>query len=323
MNLTNLLPGGASVNLVVEIAVGLANVVAVAILIRAFSPKEAVNARAQAHAKRRRELRGNLLATTRRSPAQRRPVTAMRGLLERLKLTRGEEVRKASETLAKAGWRTPDALTIFLAARLCGPPIMGIVGFLVTPLLAKHPSTLVLCAGALAGALAGAYGPTLAAGNAAKKRQQAIQKQLPDCLDLFVICAEAGLGMEATFSRVAREIAPNGPELADELGLTTIELGFLPNRQDALGNLAKRVDTPSIRSLVNTLGQSERYGTPLAQSMRVLADEFRNDRLMAAEAKAARLPATLTIPMMVFILPPLFIVLIGPAVVQIFAALHH
>jgi len=323
MNLANLLPTGVSVNLIVEIVVGLANIVAVAILVRAFSPKEAVNARAQAHAKRRRELRGNLLAERRRPMPQRRPVTAMRGLLERLKLTRGEEVRKASETLAKAGWRTPDALTIFLGFRLCGPPIMGIAGFLVTPLLAHHPSTLVLCAGALVGAIAGAYGPTLVAGNAAKKRQQAIQKQLPDCLDLFVICAEAGLGMEATFSRVAREIAPNGPELADELGLTTIELGFLPNRQDALGNLAKRVDTASMRSLVNTLGQSERYGTPLAQSMRVLADEFRNDRLMAAEAKAARLPATLTIPMMVFILPPLFIVLIGPAVVQIFAALHH
>jgi tight adherence protein C len=306
----------------VEILVGLANVVAVAMLIRAFSPKEAVNARAQAHAKRRRELRGNLLAQARRPAREGRPVTAMRGLLERLKLNRGEEVRKASETLAKAGWRTPDALTIFLGFRLCGPPLLGVLGFLLTPLLTHQPSTLILCAGALVGALGGAYGPNIMVSNAAKKRQQAIQKQLPDCLDLFVICAEAGLGLEATFARVAREIAPNGPELADELGLTTIELGFLPNRQDALANLSKRVDLASVRSLVNTLGQSERYGTPLAQSMRVLADEFRNDRLMRAETKAARLPATLTIPMMVFILPPLFIVLIGPAVVQIVAALH-
>jgi tight adherence protein C len=306
----------------VEVLVGLANVIAVAILIRAFSPKEAVNARAHAHAKRRRELRGDLLAQARRPARERRPVTAMRGLLERLKLNRGEEVRKAGETLAKAGWRTPDSLTIFLGVRLCGPPLLGVLGFLVTPLLVHNPTTLIRCAGALVGALAGAYGPNIAVNNAAKKRQQAIQKQLPDCLDLFVICAEAGLGLEATFARVAREIGPNGPELADELGLTTIELGFLPNRQDALANLSKRVDLASIRSLVNTLGQSERYGTPLAQSMRVLADEFRNDRLMRAETKAARLPATLTIPMMVFILPPLFIVLIGPAVVQIVAALH-
>jgi tight adherence protein C len=322
MNLAGVLLQGVSANLVAEGLVGLANVVAVAILVRAFSPKEAVNARAQAHAKRRRELRGNLLAQTRRPTQQRRPVTAMRGLLERLKLTRGEEVRKASETLAKAGWRTPDSLTIFLGFRLCGPPVLAVLGFLLTPMLAHQPSTLILCVGALIGALAGAYGPNIVVSNAAKKRQQAIQKQLPDCLDLFVICAEAGLGLEATFARVAREIAPNGPELADELGLTTIELGFLPNRQDALANLAKRVDLASIRSLVNTLGQSERYGTPLAQSMRVLADEFRHDRLMRAETKAARLPATLTIPMMVFILPPLFIVLIGPAVVQIVAALH-
>jgi tight adherence protein C len=322
MNPASLLPAGVSPDLLVEILVGLANVVAVAILFRAFSPKEAVNARAQAHAKRRRELRGDLLTQTRRSTQQRRPVTAMRGLLERLKLTRGEEVRKASETLAKAGWRTPDSLTIFLGVRLCGPPILGVFGFFFTPLLVHQPSTLILCLGALVGAFAGAYAPNLVVNNAAKKRQTAIQKQLPDCLDLFVICAEAGLGLEATFARVAREIAPNGAELADELGLTTIELGFLPNRQDALANLAKRVDLPSVRSLVNTLGQSERYGTPLAQSMRVLADEFRNERLMRAETKAARLPATLTIPMMVFILPPLFVVLIGPAAVQIVAALQ-
>jgi len=323
MNPASLLRGGASVDLLVEIVVGVATIVAVAILFRAFSPKEAVNARAQAHAKRRRELRANLLSKTRKTTAAPRSVTVMRGLLERLNLTRGAEVRKATETLAKAGWRTADALTIFLGLRLCGPPVLGILGFLFTPLLIHNPSTLIRSAGALVGAFIGAFGPTLAASNATKKRQQAIQKQLPDCLDLFVICAEAGLGLEATFSRVAREIAPNGPELADELGLTTIELGFLPNRADALGNFAKRADMASVRSLVNTLGQSERYGTPLADSMRVLADEFRNTRLMQAEAKAARLPATLTIPMMVFILPPLFVVLIGPAIVQIVAAFQH
>lgn len=323
MNPANLLRGGASVDLLVEIVVGFATIMAVAILVRAFSPKEAVNARAQAHAKRRRELRADLLSKARKPTGQPRSVTAMRGLLERLNLTRGAEVRKASEALANAGWRTADALTIFLGVRLCGPPVLGILGYLMTPLLIHNASSLVQSMGALLGALIGAFGPTLAVSNASKKRQQAIQKQLPDCLDLFVICAEAGLGLEATFSRVAREIAPNGPELADELGLTTIELGFLPNRADALANLAKRAAIPSVRSLVNTLGQSERYGTPLADSMRVLADEFRNSRLMAAEAKAARLPATLTIPMMVFILPPLFVVLIGPAAVQIVAAFHH
>jgi tight adherence protein C len=324
MTLAALLPAGLSSTLIIEILAGLANLFALVILFRAFAPNEVVNARARAHAKRRRELRDNLLAQPRRSSRpSTKPVTAVRGLLERLKLTRGEEVRKATESLARAGWRTPDSLTIFLGFRLGAPAALGVLAFLLIPLLLHHASPLMRPLAALLGAGAGAYVPSIVVGNAAKKRQQLIQKQLPDALDLFVICAEAGLGMDATFTRVARELAPNGPELADELGLTAIELGFLPNRRDALANLAKRTDMASIRSLVNTLGQSERYGTPLAQSMRVLADEFRNDRMMKAEEKAARLPATLTIPLIVFILPPLFIVLIGPAIIQVLATISN
>ena len=136
-----------------------------------------------------------------------------------------------------------------------------------------------------------------------------------------MICADAGLSLDAAMTRVAREIGADAPEIADELGLTAIELGFLPDRRDALAGLAKRVDTPSIRGLVNTLTQTEKYGTPLSQALRVLAGEFRNLRLMKAEEKAARLPATLTVPMIVFILPPLFVILIGPAIIQVLAAL--
>jgi tight adherence protein C len=146
-------------------------------------------------------------------------------------------------------------------------------------------------------------------------------RQLPDALDLFVICAESGLGLDAAFTRVARELGNSSHELADELGLTAIELGFLPNRRDALTNLAKRVDMPSMRSLVNTLAQTERYGTPLAQSLRALSADYRHERLMKAEQKAAKLPATLTVPMIIFILPPLFVVLIGPAIIQVIAVL--
>lgn len=322
MSLTHLLPDGVTPSLAIYLAAGLANLLALVILYRAFAPGEVVSARARAHARRRKELRTALLAQPRRSSRPQRPVTAVRALLERLKLTRGEEVRKAVDSLAQAGLRTPDALTIFLGLRLAAPPLMGIAAFIVAPLMAPHASAMLRGLAALAGAGAGAYAPTLYVGNAAKKRQQKIQKQLPDALDLFVICAEAGLGLDATFTRVAREIAPNGPELADEFGLTAIELGFLPNRRDALTNLAKRADMPSIRSLVNTLSQSERYGTPLAQSMRVLSEEFRGNRMMKAEEKAARLPATLTIPMIVFVLPPLFIILVGPAVIQVMATMH-
>jgi len=118
-------------------------------------------------------------------------------------------------------------------------------------------------------------------------------------------------------TRVSRELGKSFPDIADEIGLTALELGLLPERRQALENLNRRTDLPGIRGVVNTLLQTEKYGTPLAQSLRVLSAEFRNERMMRAEEKAARLPATMTVPMIIFILPPLFVVLIGPAVVRV------
>jgi tight adherence protein C len=132
----------------------------------------------------------------------------------------------------------------------------------------------------------------------------------------MVICTEAGLGLEAALYRVSDELGPNAPELADELHLTAIELGFLPDRRIALQNLTARTELPSIRGVVNALVQTEKYGTPLASSLRVLATEYRDERMLKAEEKAAKLPATLTVPMIVFILPTLFIVLLGPAILK-------
>jgi tight adherence protein C len=136
-------------------------------------------------------------------------------------------------------------------------------------------------------------------------------------LDLLVICAESGLSLDAGLERVAKEIGNASPDLAEELQLTSIELGFLPERRHALLNLNRRTNLAAIRGVVNTLVQTEKYGTPLSQSLRVLANEFRDQRLLRAEEKAARLPATLTVPMIVFILPVLFIVLIGPAIISV------
>jgi tight adherence protein C len=153
--------------------------------------------------------------------------------------------------------------------------------------------------------------------NLTGKRQLALARALPDSLDLLVICAESGLSLDAALDRVANEIGAASPALAEELSLTSIELGFLPDRRQALLNLNRRTNLPSIRGVVNTLLQTEKYGTPLSQSLRVLANEFRDQRLLKAEEKAARLPATLTVPMIVFILPVLFIVLIGPAVIKV------
>ncbi len=130
------------------------------------------------------------------------------------------------------------------------------------------------------------------------------------------IGAEAGLSLDATLSRVSQEMELACPELADELGLTGLELGFLPDRRKALQNLAMRIDLPVVRGVVNTLLQAEKYGTPLAQSLRIMSGESRNERIMKAEEKAARLPAMLTVPMIIFTMPPLFVVLIGRAVLN-------
>ena len=155
------------------------------------------------------------------------------------------------------------------------------------------------------------------------KRSSAIRKGLPDALDLLVICAEAGLTVDAAFQRVARELGRAYPELGDEFTLTAIELGFLSERRQAFENLAQRVKLDAVKGVVTTMVQTEKYGTPLASALRVLSGEFRNERMMRAEEKAARLPAIMTIPLILFILPTLFVVILGPAACSISDAFKH
>jgi tight adherence protein C len=161
-----------------------------------------------------------------------------------------------------------------------------------------------------------AYAPMLILRRVAAARQVRLRRALPDALDLMVICAEAGIALEATLQRVAREVASAAPAMGQELKITALELGVLPDRRRALENFALRTQVPSIRGVTSTLIQAERYGTPLAQSLRILAAEFRNDRMMLAEERAAKLPVKLTVPLILFILPALFIVLLGPAIVK-------
>jgi tight adherence protein C len=166
----------------------------------------------------------------------------------------------------------------------------------------------------VAGVLIGSYkAPDIWLKNKVTKRSHAIRKGLPDALDLLVICAEAGLTVDAAFNRVSKELGKAYPELGDEFGLTAIELGFLNERRNAFENLANRVDLEAVRGVVTTMIQTEKYGTPLASALRVLSAEFRHQRMMRAEEKAARLPAIMTVPLILFILPTLFVVILGPA----------
>jgi tight adherence protein C len=173
------------------------------------------------------------------------------------------------------------------------------------------------------GLVLGFYAPTIYLRNAAAKRAKQIQLALPDGLDLMVICAEAGLSLDATLIRVSRELSHGSPELAEELAITAAELTFLPERRMAFDNLNARTNSDGIRAVVNTLLQTAKFGTPLAHSLRVLANEMRTARMTRAEEKAARLPALLTVPMIVFILPTLFIVLLGPAALGVIDTFSH
>jgi tight adherence protein C len=296
---------------------GLAVLVTIVALGQALLPEDSMTARVRSHLRRRDHLRADRLMVRQRIANLRTaPIGSLRALLARLKLLSGEEARKGGELLATAGWRARDALTLLMGARLALPAILGLIAFAACMTQSDMPTMMRLTT-TFGSAFAGTYLPLLVLRRIIKRRQLHIRRQLPDALDLLVICAEAGLSLDAALTRVAADLGHAAPELADEIGLTAVELGFLPNRRQALQNLARRTNLPEIRGVVNTLIQTERYGTPLAQALRVLAAEFREERLLRAEEKAARLPATLTVPMIVFILPTLFVVLIGPAAVRV------
>jgi tight adherence protein C len=294
---------------------GVAMFVSLLSVARALTPAHDVSSRARSHARRREQLRASFLTSESR-PRQRR-MGPVRQLVQLLKLHRSEDARKAAELLSQAGWRSADATNVFLAVRLASPLILALLAYAAAPAFVEQPSGATRLFISVAGMLAGAHFPKVLLRNVIQRRQQKIFKALPDALDLLVICAEAGLSLDAAIRRVGVEIGEGAPELSDEFGLTAVELSFLPDRREALGNLARRLPMPQIQSMVNTLAQTEKYGTPIANALRVLSQDFRVARMMKAEQRAARLPATMTVPMMTFILPPLFVVLVGPAIVGV------
>ncbi|MDR6113505.1 MULTISPECIES: type II secretion system F family protein [unclassified Sphingomonas] len=243
----------------------------------------------------------------------------MHAILDSLKMLQDEQVRAVQTKLLQAGIRSKEMAVAVIFGRLALPIVLGGLialwvygtdGFATWSPFSRN----ILVAGTL---LLAYKAPDLALKNQITKRSQAIRKGLPDALDLLVICAEAGLTIDAAFMRVARELRRAYPELGDEFQLTSVELGFLTDRRQALENLAMRVDLDSVRGVVTTMIQTEKYGTPLASALRVLSAEFRNERMMRAEEKAARLPAIMTVPLILFILPTLFVVILGPAACSI------
>ncbi len=271
---------------------------------------------------RREQLKAGIVASTnKRKKLTNRNQAAdrVRSILSSFKMIQDDQLKKTQLRLMQAGIRTKDLAFFIIFARFVLPVVLGVLSVVLIYVVDLFPDWSPLRKYiSVAGTLVSSYkAPDLWLKNRVTKRAHAIRKGLPDALDLLVICAEAGLTVDAAFGRVAKELGKAYPQLGDEFGLTAIELGFLNERRQAFENLATRIDLEAIRGVVTTMIQTEKYGTPLASALRVLSAEFRNERMMRAEEKAARLPAIMTIPLILFILPTLFIVILGPAACRI------
>jgi tight adherence protein C len=285
-----------------------------------FLGGDTMSSRLKAVASRRQELSATQRAglqpkTSRLKPTGR--VSLMQEILKKLKLDELLEAKELRKRLLMAGYRTKNAPIKYTFACVATPLfLMGLASLYVTGILA-HLATAQK-AGIFVGAGAfGYYLPSILLSNTIKKRQLVMQLAFPDSLDLLVICVESGLSIEAAFVRVADEMAETSPIMSEEIGLTAAELAFLSERRQAYENFADRTGLSAVKSLCTTLGQAERYGTSIAVGLRVLSQENRESRLAAAEKKAASLPAKLTVPMIIFFLPVLFVVIAGPAAINI------
>jgi len=319
MTWSDLLPPGMSPIDAIAFLAGLAAFTAVLSVWNGLVVRDPMAGRAKSIMLRQKALRAGLTAPNQRRERKKTAdaMGVVQRIIEKLNLLRTKQADQVKDRLAQAGWRSKDGVVLFLFFKVCLPFVFaGLAILFLTGLHTAQAQPIVQMLIAMIAVVVGAYAPEVFVKNAIQKRQQALQEGLPDALDLLVICAEAGLSLDAALKRVAKETAHACPAIADEFSLTSVELGFLPDRKTALDNLNKRTQLPSIRGVVNTLAQTEKYGTPLAHSLRVLSAEFRKERMMKAEEKAAKLPATLTVPMILFILPPLFVVLLGPAVIK-------
>ena len=313
---------GVDVLFVATLLSGVAAFAVMVAIYAATTSRDPMTKRVKALNDRREQLKAGITASTKRRAklVQRNDATdRMRTMLSSMKVLQDSQVKAAQVKLAQAGIRSKDWAVAVIFGRMVLPIAFG--GFMLiwvygtdgfsewSPLkrYALVAMTFILSYKA----------PDIFLKNKIQKRSHAIRKGLPDALDLLVICAEAGLTVDAAFHRVARELGRAYPELGEEFTLTAIELGFLTERRAAFENLASRVNLEAVKGVTTTMIQTEKYGTPLASALRVLSAEFRNERMMRAEEKAARLPAIMTVPLICFILPVLFVVILGPAACSI------
>ncbi|HVZ14820.1 MAG TPA: type II secretion system F family protein [Bauldia sp.] len=297
-------------------------------LVQPFFERDQLAARIKAVALEREEIRARerarLANEAKRAKLRSEPKAYMRNFVDRFNLRKALADEKTEGKLRMAGYRGQAPLVVFLFVRATLPLVLfGLVLlylFVLTDI--GQPATIrILIAVAAAGL--GFYAPNLYISNVMSKRQTSIRRAWPDALDLLLICVESGMSAEAAFRKVSEEIGAQSIPLAEELTLTTAELSYLQERRQAYENLGARTGLEPVKSVMTSLIQAERYGTPLGHSLRVLAQENRDQRMTAAEKKAAALPPKLTVPMILFFLPVLMAVILGPAAIQIIHIQHH
>ncbi len=307
---------------VATILSGVATLAVMMAIYAATTVKDPMARRVRALNERREQLKAGIVASTNKRKKltnHNQAADRVRAILSKFRMLQDDQLKKTQQRLMQAGIRNKDLAFFIIFARFVLPVALGLTAVVLIYVLNHWPEWGGFRRYAtVAAILVGSYkAPDIWLKNKVTKRSHAIRKGLPDALDLLVICAEAGLTVDAAFGRVSRELGKAYPELGDEFGLTAIELGFLNERRQAFENLAGRVELEAVRGVVTTMIQTEKYGTPLASALRVLSAEFRNERMMRAEEKAARLPAIMTVPLILFILPTLFVVILGPAACSI------
>ena len=316
------LPLGLDTGGVGAIFAGLATLAALVALYAALGLRDPMKHRLGALIERREQLKeGRPAAQKKRTALVRhnRSTDSMHHFLGTLKVLQDSQLAVIHHKLAKAGIRKKELGVVVVFARLVLPIALGLgaawwVYWSGTEPDCSWAKRFFIFASAL---VLGYRAPDIYLDNLVDTRTKALRRGLPDALDLLVICTEAGLTIDTAFGRIARELEHASPELADEFSLTAIELSFLAERRQAFENLAYRIGLDSIKGVITTMIQTERYGTPLASALRILAADFRNERMMRAEELAARLPAIMTLPLVLFILPVLFVVIMGPAACSI------
>jgi tight adherence protein C len=304
----------------VTLTVGILAFATIATLLLPMMERGGLDDRLKSVAKRREELRARHHAqlNTKRGSLRVEPSNLMKSVLDRFKLGTHLESENSRDKLAQAGYRGQAPLIAFMFFRFVMPFVVFAVALIYLFLLTHFQWTVMMkvCV-AFAGALFGYYLPDIFVSNIIQKRRTSIMHAFPDALDLMLICVESGMSVESAFTKVASEIGVQSVELAEELALTTAELSYLPDRRVAFDNLAWRCGHDGVKQLAVALNQAEKYGTPVGQALRVTATENREMRFQAAEKKAAALPAKLTVPMIIFFLPCLFVVIGGPAAMNV------